>query len=263
MQPAADIQEESSNPLHHLLGGWRGGLESAAPSIVLAVSYVASGSNLNIALIAALAVAAVLALLRIARREKPVRVVGGLLAVGIAALVAARTGSAVDYFLPSLLANVVSALAWALSILIGWPLLGVILGFAFKQRATWRDDADLVHAYSVASWVWTISFVVRAAVQLPLWLTDNVVGLAIARLVLGWPMVLGVIAMSWWLIRRTLPPDHPGVLHPWSHQDGRQRDNSQHDDQHVAESADALPPALTSGPSERTPDSSQDQLPGK
>ena len=76
------------------------------------------------ALVAAIATAAVLALARLVRRERPVRVLGGLLAVGVAAIVAARTGNAVDYFLPSLLANAVSALAWALSILIGWPLLG-------------------------------------------------------------------------------------------------------------------------------------------
>jgi phosphopantothenoylcysteine decarboxylase/phosphopantothenate--cysteine ligase len=30
------------------------------------------------------------------------------------------------------LANVLSALAWALSILVGWPLLGVVVGFALE-----------------------------------------------------------------------------------------------------------------------------------
>lgn len=208
--PSAD------NPLHRLLGGWRGGVESAAPSVLFAVAFVVSGSNLTAALATALIAAAVLALLRLIARERPVRVVGGLLAVGVAALVAARTGDAADYFLPSLLANMISALAWSLSIMIGWPLLGVILGFALKQRTSWRADPDVVRAYSVASWVWAASFVVRAGVQLPLWLSDNVVGLGVARLVLGWPMVLAVIAVSWWLIRRTLPVGHPGILHPWT-----------------------------------------------
>lgn len=204
----------AENPLHRLLGGWRGGLESAAPSVVFAATYVIAGQALTTALIAAVAVALVLAALRLLRHEKPVRVLGGLLAVGIAALVAARTGNAADYFLPSLLANVLSALAWALSILVGWPLLGVVVGFALGQRTRWRSDPDLVRAYGLASWVWTASFLVRAAVQGPLWLSDNVIGLGIARLVLGWPMVLLVIGLSWWVIRRTLPPDHPGLLHP-------------------------------------------------
>jgi len=204
------------NPMHRLLGGWRGGLESAAPSVVFALTYVVAGHGLGTALIAAVMVGVALAILRLVRREKPVRVIGGLLAVGIAALVAARTGNAVDYFLPSLLANVVSALAWALSILVGWPMLGIVVGLALGQRTRWRNDPDLVRVYGLASWVWTVSFLIRAAVQYPLWLTDNVVGLGVARLVLGWPMVLAVIGISWWLIHRSLPPGHPGLLHPRS-----------------------------------------------
>lgn len=202
------------NPMHRLLGGWRGGLESALPSVVFAATYVIAGQALSTALVAAVAVAVILSLLRILRHEKPVRAIGGLLAVGVAALVAARTGNAVDYFLPSLLANAVSALAWALSILIGWPLLGVVVGFALGQRTSWRDDPDLVRAYGRASWLWTASFVIRAAVQGSLWWSDNVIGLGIARVVLGWPMVLLVIAASWWVVNRSLPPGHPGLLHP-------------------------------------------------
>lgn len=205
---------EQRNPLHDLLGGRRGAIESALPSVVFVAAYLASGSDLRPALLLALATAAVLAGLRIARREKPVRVLGGLIAVSLAALVAARTGNAADYFLPSLLANVASALLWAASILARWPLLGLILGFALGQRTAWRSDPDLVRAYSRASWIWAVSFVVRASINVPLYLNDNLLGLGAARVLLGWPMVLAVIAASWWVIRRTLPTSHPGIRYP-------------------------------------------------
>ncbi len=204
----------TSNPLHELLGGRRGALESALPSVVFVTVYLISGPTLGFALAAALAVAAVLAVLRLLRREKPVRVLGGLAGVAIAAVVAARTGNAADYFLPSLLANVASALVWAASIVARWPLLGVIIGFAVGQKTAWRQDPDLLRAYSNASWIWAGSFVVRAAVNTPLYLTDNVLGLGISRVLLGWPMVLLVIAGSWWAIKRSLPDDHPGIMHP-------------------------------------------------
>lgn len=191
-------------------------MESALPSVVFVIVYLVT-SSLGWALAAALGVAAVLAALRLARREKPVRVLGGLAAVGIAAVVAARTGNAADYFLPSLLANVASALIWAVSILARCPLLGVIVGFAIGQKTGWRQDADLMRAYSNASWIWAGSFLVRAGVNTPLYLTDNLVGLGISRVLLGWPMVLGVIAASWWAIRRSLPDDHPGIMHPRVH----------------------------------------------
>lgn len=189
-------------------------MESALPSVVFVTGYLVCGSSLAWGLGLALGCAAVLAGLRVARREKPVRVLGGLVAVAIAAIVAARTGNAVDYFLPSLLANVASSMVWAFTILIGWPMLGVILGFALGQRTGWRTDPDLVRAYSRASWIWAGSFLVRAGVNLPLYLTDNLVGLGISRVLLGWPMVLGVIGLSWLVVRRTLPPDHPGIMHP-------------------------------------------------
>lgn len=205
------------NPLHDLLGGRRGALESALPSVVFVTVYLLSRSHLVWALSTALGVAAVLAALRLMRREKPVRVLGGLAGVAIAAVVAARTGNAADYFLPSLLANVASALIWAVSIVARWPLLGVIIGFGIGQKTAWRQDPDLLRAYSRASWIWAVSFLVRAGVNLPLYLTDNLVGLGISRVLLGWPMVLLVIAGSWWAIRRSLPADHPGIMHPRVH----------------------------------------------
>ena len=187
--------------------------------MVFVVVYLVSGSHLGAALVAALLTAAVLAAARLVRREKPVRVVGGLAGVAIAAVVAARTGNAADYFLPSLLANIASALIWAASILARWPLLGVIVGFAIGQKTAWRQDPDLVRAYGRASWIWAGSFLVRAGVNTPLYLTDNVLGLGISRVLLGWPMVLLVIAASWWTIRRSLPADHPGIMHPRVHRE--------------------------------------------
>lgn len=202
------------NPLHSLLGGRRGALESALPSVVFVSAYLITGQGLEVALLAALATAGVLAVLRLLRHEKPLRVLGGMAAVGFAAVVAARTGNAADYFLPSLLANIASALVWAVSIMAGWPLLGVIVGFTVGQKTAWRGDPALVRAYSNASWIWAISFLVRAGVNTPLYLSDNLVGLGIARVLLGWPMVLFVIGTSWAMIQRSLPPDHPGILHP-------------------------------------------------
>lgn len=205
---------EHANPLHELLGGRRGALESALPSVLFVITYLVTGSNLVWALAVALLAAGVLAVARLLRHEKPVRVVGGLAAVALAAVIAARTGNAADYFLPSLLANIASALVWAVSILARWPLLGVIVGFAVGQKTSWRQDPDLVRAYGRASWVWAGSFLLRAAVNTPLYLTDNLVGLGISRVVLGWPLVLLVIAASWWVLRRSLPAGHPGIMHP-------------------------------------------------
>jgi hypothetical protein len=204
--------ERDRESLTHLLGGPRGAVEGAAPSVTFVVIYALAGADLTVALLAALAVAGVVASVRLWRRESLRLVLAGLAGVAIAAAVAARTGRAEDYFLPSLLANVGAALIWATSIVMRWPLLGVIVGAAVGQRTRWRADPDLLRAYSRASWIWAASFVVRAGVMVPLYLGGEVLALGVAKVVLGWPMVLVVIWASWITIRRTLPEGHPGIF---------------------------------------------------
>ena len=195
-----------------LLGGPRGAMEGAAPSVTFAIAFAVVGASLVMSLVAALVVSGLVAAFRAARGESLRLVLGGVAAVAVAAAVAARTGRAEDYFLPSLLANVAAALIWAASIVSGWPLLGVIVGAAAGQRTRWRGDPDLVRGYSRASWIWTVSFVVRAGVMTPLYLAGSVLALGVAKVVLGWPMVLVVVWLSWLTIRRTLPPGHPGLF---------------------------------------------------
>jgi hypothetical protein len=93
-------------------------------------------------------------------------------------------------------------------------MLGLVVGFALGQKTRWRADPDLRRAYGRASWVWAASFLLRAGINLPLYLTGNLVAMGVARVVLGWPLVLAVIATSWWVLVRSLPPGHPGVGHP-------------------------------------------------
>ncbi len=209
------VNDSASNrhPLQALIGGPRGAIESMLPPIVFVVAYVASGNSLNWAVGAALVIGLVLAGLRLWRKERPSRVVGALLVVVIGALFAYYTGNAVAYFWPLVLANIASALAFALSILVRWPLLGVIVGPLVGTKMRWRQDPDLLRAYSRASWLWVGLNVIRAAVQIPLIQGDALWALAAIRPVF-YLLVIGTILLSWVVIKRSLPPDHPGIRNP-------------------------------------------------
>jgi hypothetical protein len=132
----------------------------------------------------------------------------------VAALIALRTGHAQDFFLLQIVSNAASALAWAVSIVIRWPLLGVVVGAALGQKTRWRRDRTLLRAYARGSWIWVLQYVVRVAVFLPLYAAGDVVALGVARVVLTWPLVAACLAVSWWVIRRSLPADHPGLRQP-------------------------------------------------
>ena len=205
--------DPSEHPLAALIGGPRGAIESMLPPVVFVTIYLATSSNLTAAVVSALVIGLVLAGLRLSRGERPVRVVGALLVVVLAATVAYYTGSAVAYFWPLVLANVASALAFAFSILIRWPLLGVIVGPITGTGMRWRKDPDLLKSYAKASWLWVLLNVVRAAVQVPLIQGEDLWALAAVRPIF-YVMVIGVVFWSWRIIKKSLPADHPGIRSP-------------------------------------------------
>jgi hypothetical protein len=224
-----------------LLGGRRGAIDATLPGVAFAAGWLVtdrfapSGPAVAVGCVAALAVGLIVAIVRVhrppagraergprsivpieqARRKvAPRAVLLGLLGVCVAAFVALWTGRAADFFLVQLLSNAASALVWVLSILVRWPLLGVVVGAALGQRTRWRRDPALLRAYSRASWVWVGQYLLRLAMFTPLWLAGSVVALGLARVALSWPLIAACLAVSWWVLRRSLPPDHPGLRHP-------------------------------------------------
>jgi hypothetical protein len=210
------VPSREPESLASLLGGRRAALDATAPPVAFVVAWLGAGESVLAGTVAALAVAACLAGWRIYRGTRPRAALIGLLMVAVAAVIVLRTGRAADFFLVQLVANAASALAWVVSITIRWPLLGVAVGLVLGQKARWRRDPALLRAYGRGSWIWAGTFVLRVAVFTPLWLADQVVALGAARVALSWPLVAACLAVSWWVVRRALPPDHPGLRHPVS-----------------------------------------------
>ena len=200
--------------LANLLGGRRGAIDATLPPVAFVVAWLVSAESIAVAATAAIVVAALVAGWRLQHGARPRAVVVGLLATCIAALIALRTGRAADFFVVQVLSNAASALAWAVSILVRWPLLGLVVAIVLRQRSAWRRDPHLLRAYSRGSWVWVAQYLLRLAVFLPLWMAGNVVALGAARVVLSWPLIALCLAVSWAVIRHSLPAHHPGLRHP-------------------------------------------------
>jgi hypothetical protein len=196
-----------------LLGGSRGAIDASLPVLAFVAGWLLAHSVISAAL-AAVVVAALVAGWRLRAGRQPRAVLLGVLGVCASALVALYTGRAEDFFLIQIFTNAVSALVWALSIMLRWPLLGVVVGTALGQKLRWRRDPALLRAYGRASWVWVGQYLVRLAVFVPMWTAGWVTALGVARAVLTWPLVAACLAVSWWVLRRTLPADHPGLRHP-------------------------------------------------
>jgi hypothetical protein len=212
-------EQSSEASLAEILGGRGGAVDATVPVIAFVLVFTIVDAAAWASPVAWGAGAAVLAsvvvgVIRLVGGRRPRAVLLGLLGVAVAALVALYTGRAADFFLVQIVSNTASALAWAISIVIRWPLLGVVVGTALGQRTRWRRDPDLLRGYQRASWVWVGQYLVRLAVFLPLYFAGAVVALGVARTVLTWPLVALCVALSWPALRTALPPGHGGLRHP-------------------------------------------------
>jgi hypothetical protein len=202
---AAERPQQQQPSLVEAVGGPVGLVETSLPAITFVVAYSASGQDTETAAIVAVAAAAVLAVVRLARRESPRFAVSGLIGVAFAAFIATRSGRAEDFFLPGLLANAAYATAFLVSILVRRPLVGFVSAQLTGEGRRWREDRARLRTYTRASWLWVGVFAARLAVQLPLYVAGAVVALGVARTAMGVPLV----ALALWLTYRYVRAQHP------------------------------------------------------
>lgn len=190
--------------LDQAIGGWRGMVDSGLPAAVFVIAYLVSSQQLRPSVIAALVTGAVIAVVRLARRESLQQVVAGFFGVAISAFVATRTGKAENYFLIGILINVGYMLAYAVSCVVRWPLLGVVVGYVRGDATGWRQDPRQYRAYATASWIWVAMFGLRLVIQLPMYFAGAVGMLGVAKLALGWPLFLLAAYLSYRIIHPVL-----------------------------------------------------------
>lgn len=190
--------------LDQAIGGWRGMIDSGLPAAVFVIAYLATSQQLRPSVMAALITGAVIAVVRLARRESLQQVVAGFFGVAISAFVATRTGRAENYFLIGILINVGYMLAYAISCVVRWPLLGVIIGYVRGDATGWRSDPRQYRAYATASWIWVAMFGLRLVIQLPMYFAGAVGMLGVAKLALGWPLFLLAAYLSYRIIHPVL-----------------------------------------------------------
>jgi hypothetical protein len=197
------MNEEDSKTILKALGGTRGLLDSGLPALIFLIVFT-STHKLNDAIYGALIVAAVLALIRIIRKDTLQHALSGLIGVAVAAIFSRSTGRAQDFYLPGLIINVVYGTVYAVANLVGWPLLGLVLGPIIGEGTQWRTNPQRKSAYIRAGWIWVLLFGSRLAVQYPLYRAGAVTQLGIARVIMGWPLFL-LAGWLTYLILRAVP----------------------------------------------------------
>lgn len=196
--------------LAQALGGRRGMVEGAVPTVAFTVTWISS-QDLRLALGLGAGLAVVLVAVRIAQRQTLQFVLNSLFGIGIAALFALRSGEAQDAFLPGIIYNAVYAAVLVGSVLLRWPLLGFLIGSVTGDPTGWRADPGLVRLCSRLTLVLAVPCVLRVAIQYPLWIGGEqmVAWLGAAKIALGWPLQVAALAAMVWLLSRNHTPLAP------------------------------------------------------
>jgi hypothetical protein len=183
------------------IGGWRGMAESAVPVLVFIVANMLT--ELRTALWCSVGSALAIAGWRLARKQSPRQALNGLFGIAIAAFLAARTGKAEAFYLPGILLGLVYAVVFAGSALARWPLVGVAWAFLTGAGSTWRRDPRLLRLFTWLTVLWAVVWAARIGIQAGMYLSgSSATALGIARLVLGYPPLIALLAVTIWVVRR-------------------------------------------------------------
>jgi hypothetical protein len=199
------VEEFVRYELGRSLGGARGMFESALPFVAFTIAWVI-GRDLYPAIGAALGTALLLAMIRILQRQSIKYVAQAVFPTAIAVLIATRTGRAQDVFLPGILYNGALAVISILTVIIRRPLVGFIIGAAVGDPTGWARDRGLVRMTSKLTLVLAVPYVTRFVIQLPLFLSGQVVLLGVAKVVLGWPLLIAALAVMGLMLSKGKTP---------------------------------------------------------
>lgn len=201
--PTGPAPVQAARPaLVEALGGIRGLVDSGLPAAVFVfvngvVAAVAGrDAGLRAALVAAVLSGVVIVGVRLARRQTLLQAVSGLLVLAVAVFLAARSGSARDFFLPGIFINIAYGSAFLVSAMVSRPLVGYVYAAVQGLDPSWRRDRVLRRAFAGTSLLWAAVFAVRAVVQGVLYALDRPGWLAAARLLMGWPLTVAAVGAT-------------------------------------------------------------------
>ena len=204
------------------LGGRRGMVEAAVPTILFTVVWLTT-KELRYALVSSVTVAVLLLVVRLVQRSTVQFCLNALFGIGIGwvfVTISARQGGSADdqalaYFLPGILYNAGYTVVLTLTCLIGWPVVGFMVGSVTGDPTAWHQDRQVVRLCTLLTWLLAVPCLLRVVVQAPIWIAGHsaamepdraVALLGVLKIAMGWPLQLAALAAMAWVLARNKTP---------------------------------------------------------
>jgi|AutmiccommuBRH23_1029490.scaffolds.fasta_scaffold00035_4 hypothetical protein len=187
--------KELLQELRTVLSGRTNTVDTILPPLLYALVNMLAG--LVPATLTALLLALVLTVLRLVRKQSWYYALGGLVLTLLAAGLAWYTQNAASFFLPALITSGALLAAALLSIWAGRPLAAWSSHLARAWPKEWYWLPNICPAYTEVTWIWTAFIASRLIAQYLLYQQGNASLLGVANVLLGWPMTIFVLVISY------------------------------------------------------------------
>ncbi|MER5356230.1 DUF3159 domain-containing protein [Kitasatospora sp. NPDC002551] len=202
----AQASREAADTVMKAFGGVRGMIDMTLPGLVFIITYNIT-HKVPAAAWAALGLSALFVVARLLKRETVQHAFSGVFGVAIGAWISMKTGKAENFYLPGLLWNVGYCVGLAVSALVRWPLIGIMLGPVTGEMFTWRkQNPGRLAAYTKATWAWVAIMGIKPVILFPLYFTHNVNLLGWLKVALGIPPLLLAMYVTWQILLKAPPP---------------------------------------------------------
>ena len=193
--------EEPQPTLLEQMGGVSGLIYSSVPVIVFVLAN--SFFGLTAGIWTSIGSAVAITVVRVVRKEPLQPAISGFFGVAIAAFIAYRTGSAKGFFLFGIYASLIYCGIFVLSVVVRWPIAGVVWNMLNGTGQAWRRDKPSRYGYDIATLAMAAIFAARFVVQRWLYQEDYTGWLAFAKIAMGYPLyALGLLVVVW-AVRRS------------------------------------------------------------
>ena len=220
MDKVREILEE----LRMVLAGRSNILDSLLPPLFFVLLNAIWG--LQVAIWASLALAIVIAISRLFRRQSLLYALGGAVGVALASVAAYVLGRTEGFFLPTIVSGAATVLLCLVSVIVGRPIVAFTSFVARRWPLSWYWHPKVRPAYSEVTWMWVIFFGLRLLLQVNLFRAEAASLLGIVQLLTGWPATILLLIASYlygtWRLRNLGGPSveefKSGAEPPWEGQ---------------------------------------------
>jgi hypothetical protein len=183
-------------------------LDAIVPPLVFVI--VNSMFGLTYAIIIALILSSTVGIYRLIRKQSGIYALGGSLGILLAGGFAFLADNASNYFLPGIITNAFVLLLSIVTLIIDKPLAAYASHLTRGWKLDWFWRKDVKPAYREVTIMWSLFFMIRTIIQVTLFLSDNVDALVWANTLMGLPVTIAVLILSYiygiWRLRNLKGP---------------------------------------------------------